>query len=157
LLLLGRARIAQSVVVVFHAGGVRRCLWIAVTVGPIYHPPDDILVSRATVEWYLQGKAEEPIDKPNPVQLCLPHVPHGLNRLRTRASASRGSWLTAWAMARPLVVVTRLRAGRLFSIRGWKARDRMLDWLKSRSEWFSEGKNFWFCLESNSGLPELSC
>jgi hypothetical protein len=26
LLLLGRARIAQSVVVVFHAGGVRRCL-----------------------------------------------------------------------------------------------------------------------------------
>jgi hypothetical protein len=31
----------------------------AATSGPFVHPPDDIYVWRATVEWYWQGKTEE--------------------------------------------------------------------------------------------------
>jgi hypothetical protein len=55
-----------------------------------------MLVWRATVEWYWQGKTEELGEKPVPVPLCPPQVPHGL----TRASTARGQQLTNWAMAR---------------------------------------------------------
>jgi hypothetical protein len=48
-----------------------------------------------------QGKTEELGDKPVPVPLCPPQIPHGLIRARTRASAVRGRRLTTWAMARP--------------------------------------------------------
>jgi hypothetical protein len=51
----------------------------------------------APVEWNWQGKTEVLGEKPAPVPLCLPHIPHGL----TRASAVRRRWLTAWTMARP--------------------------------------------------------
>jgi hypothetical protein len=55
----------------------------------------------APVEWNWQGKTEELGEKPIPVPLCPPQIPHGLNRDRTRASAVGGRRLTAWAMARP--------------------------------------------------------
>jgi hypothetical protein len=45
----------------------------------------------APVEWNWQGKTEVLGEKPVPVPLCLPQIPHGLTRDRTRASAVR--WL----------------------------------------------------------------
>jgi hypothetical protein len=65
--------------------------------------PQMIWVWRATVEWYWQGKTEELWEKPVPVSLCPPQIPHGLTRVWTRASAVRGQWLTTWAMAQPIV------------------------------------------------------
>jgi hypothetical protein len=62
--------------------------------------PQMIWVWGATVEWYWQGKTKELEEKPVPVLLCLPQIPHELTRERTRASAVRGRRLTAWAMAR---------------------------------------------------------
>jgi hypothetical protein len=64
--------------------------------------PQMIWVCRATVEWYWQGKTEELGEKPVPVPLCPPQIPHGLTRERTRTSAVRGRRLTTWAMARPI-------------------------------------------------------
>jgi hypothetical protein len=55
----------------------------------------------ALMEWYWQGKTEELGEKPVPVPLCPPQIPHGLTRLRTQASAVGGRRLTVWAMARP--------------------------------------------------------
>jgi hypothetical protein len=49
----------------------------------------------------LKGTTKELEDKPAPVSLCPPQIPHGLTRARNRASAVRGGLLTAWAMARP--------------------------------------------------------
>ena len=51
----------------------------------------------APVEWNWQGKTEVLGEKPVPVPLCPPQIPHGL----TRDSAVRGRRLTAWVMARP--------------------------------------------------------
>jgi hypothetical protein len=62
--------------------------------------PQMIWVWRATVEWYWQGKTEELGEKPVPVPLCPPQIPHGLTRARTRDSAVRGRRLTTWVMAR---------------------------------------------------------
>jgi hypothetical protein len=53
------------------------------------------------VEWNWQGKTEVLGEKPVPVPLSPPQIPHGLTRDRTRASAVRGRRLTAWAVARP--------------------------------------------------------
>jgi hypothetical protein len=55
----------------------------------------------APMEWNWQGKTEVLGEKPVPVPLCPPQIPHGLARDRTRASAVEGLRLTAWAMARP--------------------------------------------------------
>jgi hypothetical protein len=41
-----------------------------------------------------------------PMPLYRPQIPHGLTWAGTRASALRGQWLTAWAMAWPVVEVT---------------------------------------------------
>jgi hypothetical protein len=49
----------------------------------------------------LTGKTEELLENPVPVPLCLPQIPHGVTRARTRASAVRGRRLTAWAIAWP--------------------------------------------------------
>jgi hypothetical protein len=57
----------------------------------------------APMEWNWQGKTEVLGEKPVPVPLCLPQIPHGLTRDRTRASAVGGRRLTAWAMARPYI------------------------------------------------------
>jgi hypothetical protein len=74
--------------------------WIPTYVS-ILRIPQMIWVWRATVEWYWQGKTEELWEKPVPVPLCPPHIPHRLTRARTRASAVRDRRLTTWAMARP--------------------------------------------------------
>jgi hypothetical protein len=48
-----------------------------------------------------RGKPKYSGQKPVPVPLCPPQIPHGLTRDWTRASAVGGRRLTAWAMARP--------------------------------------------------------
>jgi hypothetical protein len=55
----------------------------------------------APVEWNWQGKTQELGEKPVPVPLCPPQIPHGLTRDRIRASAVGGRRVTAWVMARP--------------------------------------------------------
>jgi hypothetical protein len=47
------------------------------------------------VEWNLQEKTEVLGEKPVPVPLCPPQIPHGLTRDRTLASAVGGRRLTA--------------------------------------------------------------
>jgi hypothetical protein len=53
------------------------------------------------VEWNWQGKTEVLGEKPVPVPLCPPQIPHGLTRDRTQASTVRGRRLSTWTMARP--------------------------------------------------------
>jgi hypothetical protein len=67
--------------------------------------PQMIWVWKATVEWYRQGKTEELGEKPVPVPLCPPQIPHGLTQAWTRASAVTGWRLTTWAMARLIYLV----------------------------------------------------
>jgi hypothetical protein len=50
---------------------------------------------------YWQSKTEELGEKPVPVPLFPPQIPHGLTQARTRVSAVRGRRLTTWALARP--------------------------------------------------------
>jgi hypothetical protein len=57
--------------------------------------------NRAPVEWNWQVKTEVCREKPVPVTLCPPQIPHGLTRDRTRGSAVRGRRLTVWTMSRP--------------------------------------------------------
>jgi hypothetical protein len=56
-----------------------------------------------------QGKPKYSGEKPVPMPLCPPQIPHGLTRDRTRACAVGGRRLTAWAMARPLYVTYNTR------------------------------------------------
>jgi hypothetical protein len=42
--------------IVVHAEAVRLCLWTATSNGSVVHPPVEIWESRATGEWYRQGK-----------------------------------------------------------------------------------------------------
>jgi hypothetical protein len=70
---------------------------------PCRSSPDDIWVWRAMVEWYRQGGTEELGEKPAPMPLCPPQIPHRLTRTHTRISAVRDRWLIAWAMARPKI------------------------------------------------------
>jgi hypothetical protein len=51
--------------------------------------------SGAPVEWNWQGKTEVLVEKPVPMPLCPPQIPHVLTRDRTRASAVGGRRLTA--------------------------------------------------------------
>jgi hypothetical protein len=78
-------------------GGSSTQAWMPTYVS-ILRIPQMIWIWRATVEWYWQGKIEELGEKPVPVQLCPPQIPHGLTRARTRASAVRGRRLTTWAV-----------------------------------------------------------
>jgi hypothetical protein len=55
----------------------------------------------ALVGWNWQGKTEVLGEKPVPVPLCPPQIPHRLTRDQTLASALGGQRLTAWAMAQP--------------------------------------------------------
>jgi hypothetical protein len=49
----------------------------------------------------LTGKDEEFGEKPVPVPLLLPQIPHGLTQAWTRSSAVRGRRLTVWDTERP--------------------------------------------------------
>jgi hypothetical protein len=62
-------------------------------------------VMEHRMEWNWQGKTEVLGENPVPWSLCPPQFPHWLTRDRTRTLAVRGRWLTAWAMARPSVVL----------------------------------------------------
>jgi hypothetical protein len=78
-------------------GGSSTQAWMPAYVSMV-NIPQMIWVWRATVELYWQGKTEELGEKPVPVPLCPPQIPHGLTWARTRASAVRGRRLTTWAM-----------------------------------------------------------
>jgi hypothetical protein len=52
------------------------------------------------VEWNWQGKTEVFGEKPVPLSLCPPQIPHGLTWDRTQASVVSGRRLTTWAMTR---------------------------------------------------------
>jgi hypothetical protein len=81
--------------------GMSLRLWTAATSGHVVHPPDDMSLESDVGMIYWQGKTEELGDKPVPVPLRSPQIPHEMTRARTRASAVRGRLLIAWAMARP--------------------------------------------------------
>jgi hypothetical protein len=57
-------------VVVVHIDGVRLFLWTVAINRPIFHPPDDIWVWRATVKWYWQGEPKN-LEKNLFQSLCL--------------------------------------------------------------------------------------
>jgi hypothetical protein len=78
-------------------GGSSTQAWMPAYVS-ILRIPQMIWVWIVTVE-YWQGKTEELGEKPVPMPLCPPQIPHGLTRSRTRASAVRGRRLTTWGTA----------------------------------------------------------
>jgi hypothetical protein len=80
-------------------GGSGPQAWMPTYVS-ILRIPQMIWVWRATVEWCRQGKTEELGEKPVPVPLCPPQIPHRLTRARTQPSAMRGRRLTTLAMTR---------------------------------------------------------
>ena len=71
------------------------------------------LSNGAPVEWIYRGKPKYSGEKPVPVPLCPPQIPHGLSRDRTRVSAVRGQRLTSWAMARPSLKCKSLNSNNL--------------------------------------------
>jgi hypothetical protein len=88
------------VVVVVHVDDVRLCPW------------------TAAPRWYMIGKprwndidkeTDELEEKPAPVLLCLPQIPHGLTPLLSQASAVIGQRLTAWSMALPCSLLVTIR------------------------------------------------
>jgi hypothetical protein len=81
-------------------GGSSTHAWMPSYVS-ILRIPQMIWVWRPTMEWYWQAKTEELGEKPVPVPLCPPQIPHGFTQERTRASEVGGRRLTTWAMARP--------------------------------------------------------
>jgi hypothetical protein len=60
--------------------------------GPIVRP-SDMSEYGAAAEWYWQGKTEGIGEKPLPVPLCPPQIPHGLPWERTGTSAARSQRL----------------------------------------------------------------
>jgi hypothetical protein len=82
-----------------------RCYGRTVAMKLILQPCDEddwfFPCNGAPVEWNWQGKTEILGEKPVPMPLCPPQIPHGLTRDRTRARAVRGRRLTAWTMVRP--------------------------------------------------------
>jgi hypothetical protein len=59
------------------------------------------------VEWYWQGKTEGLWEKPVPVPLCPPQIPHGLTWAWTWTFTVRDQQLTMWTIAQllPILVV----------------------------------------------------
>jgi hypothetical protein len=84
---------------VVHVDGVRLCLWTAATNRPVFHPADDNEYGEPRWNDIDRGKPKNS-DENQSESHFFHHIPHGLTGARTRASAMRGRWLTAWAMAR---------------------------------------------------------
>jgi hypothetical protein len=88
------------------------CVSELLSLTDIVHPPrrqKSMENNSGMIYW--QGKTEKLGEKPVPVPLCPPQIPQELTRARTRDSARRARWLTAWAMARSC----NLRKTNLFS------------------------------------------
>jgi hypothetical protein len=85
-------------------GGVRLSpLGTSATVGLLYQPRmiDD---DYGAVGGMRIGRGNRSTcKKPAPVPLCPPQIPHDLTWDRTRAAAVGSQWLTAWAMAQPII------------------------------------------------------
>jgi hypothetical protein len=88
-----------------HVDGVRRCIWTSTTNARIVRPTGDIW------EWrhdgmILTGEHRRTRRNTCPSATLSTTNPTRLTRAQTRASAMRGQGLTAWAMPRPLCMVT---------------------------------------------------
>jgi hypothetical protein len=88
-------------VVAGHADRMRLYLLTAATNKPFVHATSDIWVWSTMAEWQWQGKAE----KTSSSATFSTKILHGLTRTRTRASAVRCRWLTAWVMARDMLAL----------------------------------------------------
>jgi hypothetical protein len=109
-----------------HIYGVRRCIWTAANKGPIVHPPDDTPYEYgSSVEWYWQGKSEELRENSVPVPLYPPQIPNGVIGALVRPLAVIGRQLTAWAMARPILLFGNI--SNMSWLYKWKAFVRLLN------------------------------
>jgi hypothetical protein len=102
----------------------------------------------------IDGKTEELGEKPIPVPLCPPQIPHGLTQALTRASMVRGWWLTTWAMARPSLNSYINIPNSLRILFNW-----ITSFLRSVNSWYHiysivSWPFFWFLLSKNA--PQLS-
>jgi hypothetical protein len=97
-----------------------------------FNPPDDILVwAWRPGGMILTGVTEEVGEKPVPVPLCSPQIPHGTFRAQTRGTAARSRRLIAWATARlvrPIKckLVTRTSIVKWMSFLWRKRREKLL-------------------------------
>jgi hypothetical protein len=64
------------------------------------HPPDDIRIWRATVEYYWQGKSKNGWESSVPVPLNPQQIPCRMTRPWTGVSTARGRKIATWAWAR---------------------------------------------------------
>jgi hypothetical protein len=73
---------------------LRRCLWTADTNGPVVHSPDGIWAWRAMVLYNIDRRKQKNSEKNLFQCYFVHHIPYGLTRARTHASAVRGRRLT---------------------------------------------------------------
>jgi hypothetical protein len=82
-----------------------RTATLSLIVPPCDEDDDQLYIfpsNGAPVEWKWQGKTEVVGEKPVPVPLCPPQIPHGMSRYRNRASAvERLKWYFSSLAPRP--------------------------------------------------------
>jgi hypothetical protein len=88
---LSKLRKHHSPYVVVHVDGVRLCLWAAATKRLLVHPPHDIWVCSPSAI-ILNEETKKLGEKPVPVPLSPPQIPHGLTRAQTQAPTSLPLW-----------------------------------------------------------------
>jgi hypothetical protein len=80
-------------------------LGIAATTGLLYQPQMIDDGACETIGVMKMGRGNQSIRrKPSPAPLCPPQIPRDQTRARTRAAALGNQLLTAWAMARPILL-----------------------------------------------------
>jgi hypothetical protein len=99
---LGNISLPEDSSCFVRVGGVRLRLWTAATNRPVVHPQMIYVYGEPRWNDIDRGKPVELGEKPVPVPLRPPQIPHGLIRARTRASAAWDRRLTVWAMEQPL-------------------------------------------------------